>query len=70
MKSECIIDLSQLAEKVHAIKLFNTTGHQILSIPVSENQKVVLNDAQLQNGLYLVLIETDSGTIQSTIVVE
>lgn len=70
MRSECIIDLSQLDEKVHSVNLFNSAGGQILGISVPENQKMVLTDEKLQSGFYLVIIETDTRTIQSRIVVE
>ena len=70
METTSVIDLSKLQEKVQSLSVFNAAGIEILSIPVIENKKVILTNEQLQSGLYLILIETDSRKIQSKIIVE
>ncbi len=70
METTSVIDFSKLQEKVQSITVFNAAGLQMLFVPVLENHKVILTNEQLKNGLYLIVIETDTQVIQSRIIVE
>ena len=56
------IQVKEDGSKLNSVRVFDLSGREVLSLNKINAPKVVLNKADLSNGIYMALVETSAGT--------